>query len=154
MFGGVWLIAIEGEAYFSSTEDVDYPWEVTTWNIEHTATGVPTFGSFVGGSISSAITDTVSVDHTAVPKERAKETTFGGSQSITIQRDIEPLLSEVSGGASVAYSHRDLNDKQGNNKVVRVRRASDNAERDFLACLLYTSPSPRDGLLSRMPSSA
>ena len=25
---------------------------------------------------------------------------------------------------------------------------------DFTACLLYTSPSPRDGLLSRMPSSA
>ena len=24
----------------------------------------------------------------------------------------------------------------------------------FMACLLYTSPSPRDGLLSRMPSSA
>ena len=24
----------------------------------------------------------------------------------------------------------------------------------FWACLLYTSPSPRDGLLSRMPSSA
>ena len=26
--------------------------------------------------------------------------------------------------------------------------------RTLLACLLYTSPSPRDGLLSRMPSSA
>ena len=25
---------------------------------------------------------------------------------------------------------------------------------DFTSCLLYTSPSPRDGLLSRMPSSA
>ena len=25
---------------------------------------------------------------------------------------------------------------------------------DFHCCLLYTSPSPRDGLLSRMPSSA
>ena len=25
---------------------------------------------------------------------------------------------------------------------------------DLLSCLLYTSPSPRDGLLSRMPSSA
>ena len=25
---------------------------------------------------------------------------------------------------------------------------------DALCCLLYTSPSPRDGLLSRMPSSA
>ena len=27
-------------------------------------------------------------------------------------------------------------------------------EGPFPACLLYTSPSPRDGLLSRMPSSA
>ena len=25
---------------------------------------------------------------------------------------------------------------------------------DYKGCLLYTSPSPRDGLLSRMPSSA
>ena len=28
------------------------------------------------------------------------------------------------------------------------------SEMQILACLLYTSPSPRDGLLSRMPSSA
>ena len=27
-------------------------------------------------------------------------------------------------------------------------------ERSGVGCLLYTSPSPRDGLLSRMPSSA
>ena len=27
-------------------------------------------------------------------------------------------------------------------------------EKDSKPCLLYTSPSPRDGLLSRMPSSA
>ena len=26
--------------------------------------------------------------------------------------------------------------------------------KDHISCLLYTSPSPRDGLLSRMPSSA
>jgi len=44
-----------------------------------------------------------------------------------------PLLSKLVGGAEAAYSLRDLNDKAGNNKVVRVRRASDNAERDFLA---------------------
>ena len=31
-------------------------------------------------------------------------------------------------------------------------KVGDNAER--MDCLLYTSPSPRDGLLSRMPSSA
>ena len=44
-----------------------------------------------------------------------------------------PLLSKLVGGAAAAYSLRDLNDKQGNNKVVRVRRESDNHERDFLA---------------------
>ena len=33
--------------------------------------------------------------------------------------------------------------------------ARDNEEAAYAnACLLYTSPSPRDGLLSRMPSSA
>ena len=30
----------------------------------------------------------------------------------------------------------------------------ENQNKKSLACLLYTSPSPRDGLLSRMPSSA
>jgi len=44
-----------------------------------------------------------------------------------------PLLSKVVGGAAAAYSLRDLNDKAGNNKVVRVRRVSDNNEREFLA---------------------
>ena len=29
-----------------------------------------------------------------------------------------------------------------------------NISEEYEACLLYTSPSPRDGLLSRMPSSA
>ena len=31
---------------------------------------------------------------------------------------------------------------------------SDVRTEDGITCLLYTSPSPRDGLLSRMPSSA
>jgi hypothetical protein len=44
-----------------------------------------------------------------------------------------PLLSKVVGNAAAAYSLRDLNDKQGNNKVVNVRRSSDNTNRDFLA---------------------
>ena len=32
--------------------------------------------------------------------------------------------------------------------------ASFNKHSKYISCLLYTSPSPRDGLLSRMPSSA
>ena len=46
--------------------------------------------------------------------------------------------------------------------VLCTRRSLDAAEADLVfdsngqdqLCLLYTSPSPRDGLLSRMPSSA
>ena len=42
-------------------------------------------------------------------------------------------------------------------KEVLLYQVIDSAKKDieFLeTCLLYTSPSPRDGLLSRMPSSA
>ena len=35
-----------------------------------------------------------------------------------------------------------------------VKRMDLGAYRSMFGCLLYTSPSPRDGLLSRMPSSA
>ena len=44
-----------------------------------------------------------------------------------------PLLRKVVGAASAAYSLRDLNDKQGNNKVITVRRSGDDATREFYA---------------------
>ena len=52
-------------------------------------------------------------------------------------RPVDRML--VSGHRVIGYGHRLLDD-----------------ETKFLSksCLLYTSPSPRDGLLSRMPSSA
>ena len=43
------------------------------------------------------------------------------------------------------YRRNDLNFGRGSFRVRRTRNEP---------CLLYTSPSPRDGLLSRMPSSA
>ena len=108
-----------------------------TLTINHADGGSETYtikrDKFAGVREMSIDGSTVTVDHTAVPKEQSKETTFGGSKSITIKREIEPLLSEVVGGASAAYSLRDLNDKAGNSKVVRVRRSSDNAEADFKA---------------------
>ena len=42
-------------------------------------------------------------------------------------------------------------------QLMRIAREVTNRElnrEEFNSCLLYTSPSPRDGLLSRMPSSA
>ena len=47
--------------------------------------------------------------------------------------------------------------KEGQSVAVEdplITLESDKATMDVPSCLLYTSPSPRDGLLSRMPSSA
>ena len=41
-----------------------------------------------------------------------------------------------------------------NELVVKADLAENSSVRGCMVCLLYTSPSPRDGLLSRMPSSA
>ena len=46
-----------------------------------------------------------------------------------------------------------LVDKGVNQKNIKLSRVPGSYELIY-GCLLYTSPSPRDGLLSRMPSSA
>ena len=40
------------------------------------------------------------------------------------------------------------------NNIMDIKENMEPALREHMGCLLYTSPSPRDGLLSRMPSSA
>ena len=62
--------------------------------------------------------------------------------------DAELHAVEESGGdtSSIASSS---NSSFSNNKV-----GASSLSDEFMDCLLYTSPSPRDGLLSRMPSSA
>ena len=86
---------------------------------------IPDRSRFAGTRTMSRVTggvaDNITVDRTA--------------QVVTSDRKGEsrPLLTKVVGGASAAYSLRDLNDRAGNNKVVRVRRASDNHEKDFRA---------------------
>ena len=46
-----------------------------------------------------------------------------------------------------------------NDKIEKIKETSDDIKKDYTytrgnLCLLYTSPSPRDATLSRMPSSA
>ena len=41
-----------------------------------------------------------------------------------------------------------------NERIEKIAAQIDSEAARELDCLLYTSPSPRDGLLSRMPSSA
>ena len=45
-------------------------------------------------------------------------------------------------------------DKPISKKPLEVRMGKGKGNPEYWVCLLYTSPSPRDGLLSRMPSSA
>lgn len=47
--------------------------------------------------------------------------------------DTKVSFIEKFGTPTAAYSFRDLNDKSGNNKVIRVRRNIDDVERDFSA---------------------
>ena len=61
--------------------------------------------------------------------------------------DILTRVMELVGGADVVY------DPVGGEAFSASLRCI-NFEGRIIICLLYTSPSPRDGLLSRMPSSA
>ena len=58
-------------------------------------------------------------------------------------------LDETNQGVLALYAELDTQAEQ-------LRQASDLKSRflSYMSCLLYTSPSPRDATLSRMPSSA
>ena len=57
---------------------------------------------------------------------------------------------------AIANNPQTLERTWNNLKQIMRKGALDSVTKEliYVACLLYTSPSPRDGLLSRMPSSA
>ena len=66
-------------------------------------------------------------------------------------------LSDSGRGIPLLYSEIAMKVNNAKDKPRKLKVLQDNdsvALRQVLSCLLYTSPSPRDGLLSRMPSSA
>ena len=69
---------------------------------------------------------------------------------------LTPDLGEGYDEMEVGYDGEELEIGFNANYLLEVLRhiPSDEVKLAFKACLLYTSPSPRDGLLSRMPSSA
>ena len=68
------------------------------------------------------------------------------------QKDIEKALDFLRDSAEAAAVNRSNRVYMEEfRKSLKAQLMSDNID---MACLLYTSPSPRDGLLSRMPSSA
>ena len=108
-----------------------------TLSIQHAGGGSETYtintDKFAGVREMDVDGNPVTIDRRTKANPVDKSTTFGGSSTFTLERDVEPLLKDVSGGASGAYSLRDLNDKANTSKVVEVRRASDDTTKSFSA---------------------
>ena len=64
------------------------------------------------------------------------------------------LLKLIAGLERVQNGSIKINSKEVSSKSKHLPTEKRNIGFLFQDCLLYTSPSPRDGLLSRMPSSA
>ena len=67
-----------------------------------------------------------------------------------IGKEERQAINELFDDGGVLFAHGFDNIRNGRYRVREFERAF----ADYLGCLLYTSPSPRDGLLSRRPSSA
>ena len=81
---------------------------------------------------------------------------FNGLEWVTVTQ----FLKDPSKGITSAIAVSNISDVNLESDDPEKEIHSDYLEGEgcisgfFLLCLLYTSPSPRDGLLSRMPSSA
>ena len=64
------------------------------------------------------------------------------------------LLKKYSGGAQVLNQDIQKKYSDASFEEIRLTGENQNEELTLKTCLLYTSPSPRDATLSRMPSSA
>ena len=85
----------------------------------------------------------------------------GGEEALALAEagipfEVVPGISSIAAvpaAAGIPVTHRGVSDRV----TIATAHAADGSPPDYgslVACLLYTSPSPRDGLLSRMPSSA
>ena len=84
--------------------------------------------------------------------QKAKSGLFFRSKSFLLQAFEDETINKIRVGYTV--SKQNGNAVERNKIKRRLRVIAKNVIGKYGTCLLYTSPSPRDGLLSRMPSSA
>ena len=83
----------------------------------------------------------------------SKDTTSLNSTVPDFSENINQPLDGLKIGIIKEFNLDDL-DKEVQARFEDSKRTYEKLGAQFIDCLLYTSPSPRDGLLSRMPSSA
>mgnify|MGYP003310692783 CR=1 FL=1 len=101
--------------------------------------------------VFEAIIDDYPIYHTNVMMSLGKKTAFLCSESIKDEADnllIKNYFKDLEKNI-IEISPQQMNNFAGN--VIEVENTKGVSH---IICLLYTSPSPRDGLLARMPSSA
>ena len=79
---------------------------------------------------------------------RSKKSDKTGAYQFKEEIVIEDHVKDILAGKDPAELIEQMREKQDQQAPKEEPKAEDKP------CLLYTSPSPRDGLLSRMPSSA
>ena len=67
-----------------------------------------------------------------------------------IIKDIAENIKKTAGGLELADKHEEMRYRKG----IVISSGPDAIKEKQKICLLYTSPSPRDLVISRMPSSA
>ena len=81
-----------------------------------------------------------------------------GDKGAETARNMSPLLVLPPPGLTYEYLETleaiTISDRRVAFAILKPAASLDALQNQARACLLYTSPSPRDGLLSRMPSSA
>ena len=99
-----------------------------------------------------------STEFTVGATDRAsKILAFDANGEISVTQELGTFKGDWS--ASTSYQGRDIVKDTSTNNIFIANTAHTSSGSQPLttntdSCLLYTSPSPRDGLLSRMPSSA
>ena len=106
----------------------------------------------VGDDFESLYKGEISKSGTPIlPSKRARK----APEKIQVSKDDLAELSETAKpDVPEAPVSDDAEAEQGDVSLDQVSESEDQAADDTDTCLLYTSPSPRDRVLSRMPSSA
>ena len=84
----------------------------------------------------------------------AVESFLSRSEVATCLREVERYVAEVIPGLPAEHVFYENKDDLATLKQLQRMHEHDAWFGEFFACLLYTSPSPRDRQKSRMPSSA